>query len=669
MQQKLVKVVALLVIGFGILWYWNYSVSKVASLQNSETYGLQENEAPSEKFVRGDENNLQAYSSYIMDIELKGIGTYDTPDQGKKKLSTSVEGQLEVFLRSRESAAERFDSATLKKHVGYFRFAAVSARVANIAKASNVDEKKQKEKGSARIISTEELTGRFIALKPGQEREYLEQQKKPQFFMSGPQLNDENVLGVARFIVHNMPRKLFEGEVGATESINTDGEIHRSGSEEQAKGSVSFSSSSSSVASFSKMNSARTSSFERSDMYGTVRLRWDHKEFPGGQVWRAVFTSEDSKDSISKWQRDLTWTIREGKSPDAPNEEKRVLFSASGRENVVLFIGGTSVSQIVNSFEYEAKKHGQRISLDSLERQIGSLNSYAMVPAGHRSGKLRAVSSMSLAELKSVLYGQGGSPAFYRKIVTFLDSGNLSTEEALKLLNSLDLDSNGYRNLVRALSLSRGEFKEVITDHMETVSEVQKLKLFPLLAQGRETTPEVLSYLENTAGSKDQPKGAKDVAALTIGSSSYFMEQGKLEGGVDPSRLQRLMTKSLTEAKDSDEKRRWLSALGNSGISSVTELATPFMNDQDPVVREKAYFALRNVTDPSKFETVSKNLLLGLKDSHPGVRSRAAKAVAHFVRYSAAGSLSEEQKERFRQAAADHSDVAVKRAVKKAFKF
>jgi hypothetical protein len=127
----------------------------------------------------------------------------------------------------------------------------------------------------------------------------------------------------------------------------------------------------------------------------------------------------------------------------------------------------------------------------------------------------------------------------------------------------------------------------------------------------------VRALTEDTA-----PEATRINAHLTLGVMASRFGGGDVPRG---TAIVEDYAARLAAAKTDDERRRWLSVLGNAGTPEAAAAIEAQLDTTDPVLRSRALEALRRVASPD----ADARLVHALDDGDPGVRGSAAWSLSY----------------------------------------
>jgi hypothetical protein len=135
-----------------------------------------------------------------------------------------------------------------------------------------------------------------------------------------------------------------------------------------------------------------------------------------------------------------------------------------------------------------------------------------------------------------------------------------------------------------------------------------------LAAPTRETEAAVRNLTTDSA-----PEATRHTAHLTLGTMASRVDGQRATAIVEDYAAR------LAKAPTSDERRRWLSVLGNAGTPEAAAAVETQLRESDPDVRSRAVAALRRVESPA----VDTQLTRALDDRDPRVRASAAWSLSY----------------------------------------
>ena len=161
--------------------------------------------------------------------------------------------------------------------------------------------------------------------------------------------------------------------------------------------------------------------------------------------------------------------------------------------------------------------------------------------------------------------------------------------------------------------------------------------LLVTLATGLDTPPALREAAAKMMFALSEPSANTVDAALQLAldvdpviSSTGVLLLGALAGrfAEQPAAEQIMGELLASEADLADQGKSglWLEALGNSGHPAVVEAVTPYLQSEDPAVRESAVLALRHVSGEEVSQTLAQT---ALADADPGIRMDAVSALSN----------------------------------------
>ena len=252
-----------------------------------------------------------------------------------------------------------------------------------------------------------------------------------------------------------------------------------------------------------------------------------------------------------------------------------------------------------------------------------------MLVVGTDRSSLETTTNLSFSDIRKSLLSADPGPTFYNEVAKVLSIEDVDDSEILNLLSRLRINSSSYKAMVLGLAFSQGEHKKYLLNHLSKISPKQKLALIPILAQGPMTDISIVEYLGDTA-TKTEDRNLKSAAALTLGTTYHRLNSDDMRG-VGPDEVFSIIENGLSGSKSANETAIWLSALGNTGEARVVNIVSKYTKHNQVNVREKAFFALRNVLGEENSSRALEVAKLGLSDSSDRVRKRAAMSALSII--------------------------------------
>jgi HEAT repeat protein len=232
---------------------------------------------------------------------------------------------------------------------------------------------------------------------------------------------------------------------------------------------------------------------------------------------------------------------------------------------------------------------------------------------------LAGSSSASLTEL---LAGATDQQSAHTALVAALQRDPVGTLAALEaFLRDADPQSDLARTAVAALvAVGTPEMQAALVELVDArITDTDFVKLVVptlgfLAAPTRETEAAVRNLTTDQA-----PEATRHTAHLTLGTMASRVDGARATAIVEDYAAR------LAKAPTADERRRWLSVLGNAGTPEAAAAVETQLRESDPLVRSRAVAALRRVESPE----ADAKLTRALDDSDPRVRASAAWSLSY----------------------------------------
>jgi hypothetical protein len=353
----------------------------------------------------------------------------------------------------------------------------------------------------------------------------------------------------------------------------------------------------------------------RRDLYGSVEWDWEKSSgSESGYAYSFHKLTTDQPNNLEQWTRNIGWDYQVSGN----------LLTLKGSEKIELNMNGQHILDMDVFASFIGQKADEVVFESDLLLELADLITEPLVTkVAQKLGN--APSTLSFSDIKDQLLRSDPGPTYYSEVARVFSTKKLSEKEILDFLGRLKLNSSSYKAVVLGLAFSKGYYKNYLIKHIESVSQKQKMDLIPLLAQGDSTNQNVISYLKKQAYESGE-RNLKSAAALAMGTTFNQLNKSIMSGNISSREVFSLVEKGLNNAGSGDEAAIWLSALGNTGEARLVEIVEKYTSHKVSYVREKAYFALRNIFDKSASNRALKLLEKGLNDSDIDVRKRAAMA-------------------------------------------
>ena len=357
----------------------------------------------------------------------------------------------------------------------------------------------------------------------------------------------------------------------------------------------------------------------RKDLYGQVDWNWQ-KKIRNNNVATYGFYQKttDVVTVMENWVRDMVW--------DYELHENQL--SLRGSEKIELFMNKQKILTIDVYASFAGDKTSNNLSEKEILDQLSVLSNEMLVVGTDRSS-LETTTNLSFSDIRKSLLSADPGPTFYNEVAKVLSIEDVDDSGILNLLSRLRINSSSYKAMVLGLAFSQGEHKKFLLNHLSKISPKQKLDLIPILAQGPVTDISIVEYLGHMA-TKTEDRNLKSAAALTLGTTYHRLNSDDMRG-VGPDEVFSIIENGLSGSKSANETAIWLSALGNTGEARVVNIVSKYTKHNQANVREKAFFALRNVLGEENSSRALEVAKLGLSDSSDRVRKRAAMSALSII--------------------------------------